>query len=344
MAMIAPNYSRPCSPSAPLSFGVTNVLLIANPGSRNGRRALPSVLEVLRDADIRAEIAETTGPLHAIELVRTLVLAKPGVFDAVLALGGDGTAMEVATALAEIPDAPPLGIIAVGTANVFARTLGIPRNPARAVAALLDADAMAIDIGRVEGGPAFAVGLGVGLDAAMIGGTSSVLKRRIGYVAYAFSALRAGLRLERFHVKVTVDGAVHEAETSSVLVANFGTVLGGWVCFGEDIGHRDGVLDVCLYSPRSHLEAVRIFCRMLWGGVSRDCRVRIIRGRNVRIETDPPRPMQADGELLGLTPVDIRVEPSAVRVLVPRVTPRRWRLPRLAATRVRTEQLESCTP
>lgn len=126
--MIAPNYSRSCSPSAPLGFGATNVLLIANPASRNGRKALPSVLEVLRDAGIRAEIAETTGPLHAIELVRTRILAKPGVFDAVLALGGDGTAMEVATALAEIPDAPPLGIIAVGTANVFARTLGIPHN------------------------------------------------------------------------------------------------------------------------------------------------------------------------------------------------------------------------
>ncbi len=338
--MIAPNSTLSSSPPARLRFGVANVLLIANPGSRNGRKALPAVLEVLRNAGIRAEIAETTAPLDAIELVRTRILANPGVFDAVLALGGDGTAMEVATALAELPDAPPLGIIAGGAANVLARTLGIPQNPARAVAALLDADAIAIDIGRVEGGPAFAIGLGVGLDAAMIGGTSSVLKRRIGYVAYAFSALRAGLRLERFHVKVTVDGAVHEADTSSVLVANFGTVLGGWVCFGEDIGHRDGVLDVCLYSPRSHFEAVRIFCRMLWGGVSRDCRVRIIRGRNVRIETDPPRPMQADGELLGLTPVDIRVEPNAVRVLVPHAAQAHRRVSR----RVRTEQLERCTP
>ena len=175
--MIAPNSTLSSSPPARLRFGVANVLLIANPGSRNGRKALPAVLEVLRNAGIRAEIAETTAPLDAIELVRTRILANPGVFDAVLALGGDGTAMEVATALAELPDAPPLGIIAGGAANVLARTLGIPQNPARAVAALLDADAIAIDIGRVEGGPAFAIGLGVGLDAAMIGGTSSVLKR-----------------------------------------------------------------------------------------------------------------------------------------------------------------------
>lgn len=65
---------------------------------------------------------------------------------------------------------------------------------------------------------------------------------------------------------------------------------------------------------------------------------------HVSIETDPPRPMQADGELLGLTPVEIRVEPNAVRVLVPDATLRRWRIPRLAATCGHTEQLKSCTP
>ena len=158
------------------------------------------------------------------------------------------------------------------------------------------------------------------------------------------TALRAGLRLERFRATITVDGVVHVVDASSVLVANFGTVLGGLLCFGEEIGHRDGVLDVCVYSPRSRFEAARIFWRMLRGGVSRDCRVRIIRGQHVRIETDPPRPMQADGELLGLTPVEIRVEPSAVRVLVPNATLRRWRIPRLATTRGHTAQLKSCTP
>lgn len=339
--MIASSQHPAANASAPYGAGVTNVLVIVNPESRNGRQALQAVVHGLRSAGISSRIAETTGPRHATELVRSWVAANPGAFDAVLMLGGDGTAMEVASGLATLPDAPPLGIIAVGTANILARTLGIPMNPARAVAALLGSDAVDIDIGRIEGGPAFAIGLGIGFDASMIGGTSLRLKRRIGYAAYVWSALRAGLRLERFHATITVDGVVHEAETSSVLVANFGTVLGGLVCFGDDIGHRDGVLDVCLYSPGSYFDAARILWRMWWGGVSADCRVRIIRGRHVRIETDPPRPMQADGELLGMTPVDVRVEPGAVRVLVPRVTPRGWRIRRPVTTRVRTEQLES---
>ena len=324
--------------------GATHVLVVVNTVSRNGPRALPSVLAALRDASLVHEVAETIGPGHATTLVRERVSAAPRRYAAVLSLGGDGTAMEVASALAELPDAPPLGIVAVGTANILARSLGIPTNPSRAVMALLKAEVVPTDLGRIVDGPAFAIGLGVGLDATMIGGASSGLKRRIGYAAYAWSALRAGLRLERFHATITVDGERHVVEASSILVANFGTVLGGVLCFGEKIGQHDGVLDVCIYSPRSYFEAARIFWRMLRGGVSRDCRVHIIRGQQVRIETDPPRPMQADGELLGLTPVNIRVEPNAVRLLVPHAAPRRWRSPRLVAPRGHLEQLESCTP
>ena len=65
---------------------------------------------------------------------------------------------------------------------------------------------------------------------------------------------------------------------------------------------------------------------------------------HVRIETDPPRPMHADGEFPGLTPLEICVESSAVRVFVPNAALRRWRIPRLAATCGHTEQLKSCTP
>ncbi len=299
-----------------------------NPAARGARRALPAVLAGFHAAGVECEVEETAAPAHATELVRAR-LADPGhALDAVFALGGDGTAMEVATALAELADAPPLGILALGTANVLARSLGIPLRPADAVRALLDADTVDIDLGRVLGGPRFAIGLGIGLDAAMIGGASSMLKRRIGYVAYAWSAVRAGLRLERFTARVTVDGVTTEVETSSVLVANFGLVLGDLVCFGERVGHRDGMLDVCLYSPRTLLDAARIFWRMLRGGVSDDRCVRIITGRHVHIETDPPRPMQADGELLSLTPVEIHVEPNALRLLAPSVVPRRWRLRR----------------
>ncbi|MEO7457475.1 MAG: diacylglycerol kinase family protein [Gemmatimonadaceae bacterium] len=311
------------------SVQLRRVLLVVNPGSRAGRRALAPVTRALAEAGIACDVAETTAPRHATTLVRER-LAEQDV-DAVLTLGGDGTAMEAMTALASIQDAPPLGIIAVGTANVLARSLGIPLSPVAAIAALADAEAVDIDLGCIQGGPAFAIGLGIGLDATMIGGASAAMKRRVGFLAYAWSAMLAGLRLERFHAVITVDGVRHEVETSSVLVANFGKVLGDMLCFGEDIGHQDGLLDVCIYSPRSVTDAARMFGKMLFGGVGADRCVRIIRGTSVQVETYPPRPMQADGELLGLTPVDVTVEPSAVRVLVPRSARTRWRFRRPVA-------------
>ena len=117
---------------------------------------------------------------------------------------------------------------------------------------------------------------------------------------------------------ITVDGVTHEVETSSVLVANFG--------IGARRPHLLRRADRPPGRParRVHLLAAhpgatrsRIFWRMLFGGVSDDRCVRILPGAHIRIETDPPRPMQADGELLGLTPVEIHVEPGAVRLLSP---------------------------
>jgi diacylglycerol kinase (ATP) len=317
----------------------SDVLLIVNPGSRTGARLVPDVLSALGTA--RVHVVQTAAPRHATAIVRDLLSAGPVTYDAILTLGGDGTAMEVATALAEFPHAPPLGIIAQGTANILARTLGIPLNPVRAIDALRRADVVTIDLGVVEGGPAFAIGLGIGLDASMIAGVSTALKRRFGYLAYALSALAAGVRLERFAARVTVDGTRHDVEASSILVANFGSVLGDLVCFGEEIGHQDGVLDVCIYSPRTHIEALRIGWRMVRGGMRCDRNVRFIRGRSIQIDTDRPRPMQADGDLIGSTPAKVSVMPGAVRVLVPRIGARRWRLPRLAAMPLNPEILNS---
>lgn len=314
---------------------LSRALLIVNPASRSGSAALAQVRDACAAEGIECHVAFTERAGHATTLVVEQLASSATRPDFVLAIGGDGTAMEVASGLAGLNDAPPLGIVAVGTANVLARTLGIPLSPAAAVRALLAANEVHVDLGRIAGGPAFAIGLGIGLDASMIGGASSAMKRRIGYLAYAFSAIKAGLALEKFRVRLVVDGVSHEMETSSVLVANFGLVLGDLLCFGEQVVHHDGVLDVCVYSPRHLLDAARIFWRMLTGGVSCDRSVRVYSGRDVRIETDPPRPMQADGEMLGLTPVAISVEPHAVRLLVPRTPARRWRLPRRAVVSAR---------
>lgn len=288
------------------------VLLIVNPTARRAARRLATARAALDEGGVAYEVAETKRPGHATELARE----RAPECDAVLSLGGDGTAMEVITALAG--EGPPVGVLPGGTANVLARTLGVPLSVPHAVHALLAGREARLDLGRLADGRHFAIGLGVGLDATMIGEASAALKRRLGVTAYALSALRAGLKLERFAVRLTVDDRVHELEASAVLVANFGIVANGWFTFGDGIAHDDGVLNACIFSPRTHRQALRIAWRMLRHGPSRDPALTYFAGRRFRIETSPTRPAQADGEMVGHTPVEIEVVPGAGRVLVPK--------------------------
>jgi diacylglycerol kinase family enzyme len=94
-------------------------------------------------------------------------------------------------------------------------------------------------------------------------------------------------------------------------------VLSDRITFGPGIRFDDGVLDACLYSPKNLPDALRIMWRLLRKNFASDATMLYRSGRHIRIETDPPHVSQADGELLGMTPIEIQVAPRAVRLLVP---------------------------
>lgn len=286
-------------------------LLIANPVARRAVRRREEAVRAFEREQVACDVLVTEAPGHAKALARTHAQR----YDAVFTLGGDGTAIEVITAL--VDRGPPVGILPAGTGNVLVRSLGIPLDVGRAVTALLRGDETRLDLGRLQDGKHFAIGLGVGLDEAMIAGASPLMKKRFGYLAYVWSAMKAGLRLEQFKVRLTVDDTVYERQAVSVLIANLGSVLGGLVKLGAGILPDDGALHACVYSPRNFWEAIRIFARMIRGTAHLDARTFYVRGRAFRIETDPPRRVQADGELLRLTPLDVTVRPHAVRLLIP---------------------------
>ena len=235
----------------------------------------------------------------------------------VFVCGGDGTVVEAIAALADDPAAPPIGVLGGGTGNLLARALRIPLDPWRAVRALMNGRHATIDLGRLENGTHFAIGLGVGLDEAMIAGATSALKKRYGVFAYVYSALKAGIKLEKFDARVTVDGKVINCRAAAILVANLGTVVGGLISFGKNIAHDDGLLHACIYSPGNFVDAVRIFTRMLRGTAHLDPQVTVVGGRDFLLETTPARGAQADGELIGPTPIKITVRPNAGRILIP---------------------------
>ena len=295
---------------------IERALLIANPAARRAARVRAAAAAAFHRSGVRCDVLLTEWPGHAAELARE----RCRDYDAVFALGGDGTAMEVAGAL--VGTGIPLGVLAGGTGNLLARAVGMPLDVRRAVPALLGGEGRRIDLGRLPDGRFFAVAAGVGIDARMVRDTPGWMKRRLGVVAYAitaaYAAVSAVLRRDFIRVRLTVDGAVDERQAAAAMIANFGAILHDRIAFGPGIQSDDGVLDACVYSPRSLRDALRIMWRLLRKDFRSDECILYRSGRHIRLETDPRQQVQADGELVGVTPLEVVVEPLAALLLVPR--------------------------
>ncbi|MGQ0647075.1 MAG: diacylglycerol/lipid kinase family protein [Gemmatimonadaceae bacterium] len=290
---------------------VRHVLLIANPASRRGGREVTRAVAAFRKAGVDVDAVLTERPGHAAVIAQELAALS----DAVFTLGGDGTAMEVLEVVSAL--GRPVGVLPGGTGNLMARALGTPLRIPRAVQALLGGAERRIDLGLLGDGRSFGFAAGVGIDATMLQHASARLKRRFGMLAYVTAGTRAALQLDSFELRATVDGRHHTFHATAALVANFGTVLGGLLQLGPGIDPSDGWLNLCVYEPRSMRDALNIGWRIGRRRFDGALRMHFLKGQTIRLETIPARPAQADGELLGMTPMDCRVRPLAARLLVP---------------------------
>lgn len=288
------------------------MLLIANPGSRRGAILAARAERAMREfgADVAVHLTREAGDGARVARERA------AEFEAVFTLGGDGTAIEIIEALGGTET--PVGVLPGGTGNLVARSMGTPLALRRAVQALLEGEVAMIDLGIINGRQPFAFTLGIGLDVRMIEGATARLKRRLGIGAYVISASRAILKRDIFRVRVTVDGVTVERDATSVMLANFGSVLNDLLHLGPGIVADDGMLDLCVFTPGTFGDA----CAIAWRLLRKDFRPHpgmwYQRGRSFRIECDPPQTVQSDGELRGMTPIDVRVAPRAARLLRPR--------------------------
>ena len=290
---------------------IETALLIVNPASRRGERSMHAVMRELAAMGVACDTIVTERRGHAGELAAS----NAHVYQAIFALGGDGTAVEILDALA--PGGPPVGVLPGGTGNLLARALRIPMSARRAVRAIVSGDEAQIDLGRLGDGTRFVIGAGVGIDASMIAGTTQAWKRRAGVLAYVATGAAHVLARRRFVARVTVDGVSHSRNAAVVLVANFGVLLNGLVTLGAGIQQDDGQLDVCIFDPVSLTDTLRISRKLMFHDFTDDSAMTYLKGREIMVETDPVLPAQADGELIGTSPFTAVVEPLAARLLVP---------------------------
>jgi YegS/Rv2252/BmrU family lipid kinase len=292
---------------------VDRVVLIVNPAARGGRFAEHAALSTFRALGVEAEVWRTAAPGDAARLAMT-----NGSEETIFVLGGDGTVMEVVGALANSGRA--VGILPGGTGNQLARLLGIPLDVGAAVRALhrQKTETRLLDLGRLADGRHFAITAGVGMDAAMIAGASPLAKRWIGVGAYLLSAVGPAFAARSFPVRVEADGQVFEREAALAMIANVGAVMGGRFSLAPGATPDDGMLDVCILSPRGFVDGTALAVRMLRQDFRDDPRWLFARAREVRIEAPAGTPAQADGELLVSAALHAVAVPNAARFLVPR--------------------------
>lgn len=238
----------------------------------------------------------------------------------VIAVGGDGTLNEVLNGLLEAGGPVTLGVAPYGTGNDWARELGIPASPAALCALLVQQKTRRVDVGRIEyqdgGGRAarfFINVAGVGYDAYVL---EHMWRRGPRLPAYLV-ALTRGLvtyRAPRFTVR-----AAGRCESGSLFVAlaMLGQSCGGGMRFAPQARPDDGLMDLVTIDHLGPLAALRRLPKIYRGTILEDRAVRFRQCPEALVEAEPPARVEADGQLLGTTPVAIRVLPGAIDFLVP---------------------------
>ena len=220
--------------------------------------------------------------------------------DLVIVCGGDGTVREVCAELAGT--GIPVGIVPAGTGNLLARNLDIPLYLRSAIDVALNGQDRAIDLVTVGGDNLedthFMVMAGMGFDAAIMEGVNEDIKKKIGWVAYVFSALKS-LMFPAVKVEIQVDDeepTTHRART--VVVGNVGFLQAGMPLL-PDATIDDGLLDVVILHPKKFLSWIPLAVRVIARRAKTDELIDRRTGARVRIKASADTPRQLDGDSVG---------------------------------------------
>lgn len=229
--------------------------------------------------------------------------------------GGDGTVMEALAAL--VGTKIPVAVLPAGTGNLLSINLGIPMTVPEAVDVALSGDIYELDLARTGDGRYFAIMGGIGLDARMIQDAGREAKKRLGVLAYFWSALK-NLPRRRSRVEITLDDRPPlRRRVKTVMIANMGKITGGLEAV-PTASPNDGRLDVVVVRTETLGQGLRLLGYTMLGRAQQDPSYDVHQARRIAIHTSIPQPVEFDGEEAGRTrDLTVEVVPRAVRVLVP---------------------------
>jgi diacylglycerol kinase (ATP) len=264
-------------------------------------------------------LIQTTG----IGAARTLAAqAVRDGFERIVAAGGDGTLNEVVNGIgdADAFDSTALGLLPLGTVNVFARELMISRDMESAWKIIRAGHTTRIDLGLVSFSAKsglqqryFAQLAGAGLDARAVELVHWPLKKRIGPLAYIVAGLSA-LRERAPEIAIETNG--FSTTGKFVLVGN-GRLYGGQFKIFPAADLRDGVLDLCVFPNASWFTLAKCAPQLLLRGTLPASASECLRAEKFTLTSRENVPVELDGELVGHLPATFSVQREKLRVLAP---------------------------
>ena len=289
--------------------------LIVNSRSRKGEEGFSKAQEVLGSLGVRLDSSYALrDPARLPETVREAVADG---HDLVIVGGGDGSVSSVVDFF--VGSGATLGLLPLGTANDFARTLGIPTDLAQACETIARGKVVDIDLGIVGGNYYVNVAsLGLGVEATQA--LSPWFKRNAGALAYPLAAVKAFFKHEPFSATLTFPEGDHPRATFGrllqVAVGN-GRFYGGGMVVAPEASIDDRALDVYVIELGRHRDLLGVARYLKSGNFIHREGVHYYSTPAVRIETDPPLEINVDGELVARTPELFSLAENALRVLVP---------------------------
>ena len=302
-----------------------NALMIHNPNAGNGghgrRRLLDQARHIFATSGIDADLAETTGPGHATEIAARAAEENRGL---IIACGGDGTLNEIVNGLAAHQNGHrvPLALLPGGTANILAKELDLPWSIPRAAEKLVHGMVKEIALGlatpldQPEKKKYFLSVAGAGPDGMIVYSVSLGLKSRVGILAYWWEGLREVFRYKfpRFRV---ISG--NHKIAASLVIAGRTQNYGGPFKITTEADLFQDRFEILTLTTQSGLRYLS-YLPSLWLGKLRGTEgVDFFKADSVVCEPLNSNPIyaQIDGEPLARLPIEFRIVPRALKLLVP---------------------------
>lgn len=289
------------------------ILVVFNPvAGRRRRQKVQRFISACAAGGAKVELHQTTGPGDAVSVASRA--GKQG-YDSLVAAGGDGTVNEVINGMLLAGGTPglPLGVLPLGTANVLAHELALPRQPEKAAAVVLEGRRRRVAVGLANGRH-FAQMAGVGFDAAVVAAVDPAWKRRLHQGAYVLTSLQMLRRFSFPLYQVTVAGETFQARSA---IACKGRHYGGPFVVAPKADLTAASFQILIFERGGIFNTCRFGIALLLGRLHRARGVRLIEAEDALIECPEGGAVQGDGELLTQLPLTLSIAEPRLEVLVP---------------------------